>query len=201
MFAAHPALAMKPVEGKHFYKLQMDQPTEVPQGKVEVLKFFWYGCPACDKLEAAIKESGWARKLPGHVHFRKMPAIFRDSWEPGARIFYTLESMNLLDKHHEAVFNAIHREKINLNDERVLFDWIARRGVDRKSFVDTYKSFSVSSKVTRARNMTQEYGIGGVPAIIVGGKYQPAPNLSTFGDVLQVVDGLIEINRAEIGRK
>lgn len=194
-FAAQPALAAAPLEGKHFSRLQMPQPTE-PAGKVEVIEFFWYGCPHCGDFEPVLKS--WTKKLPADVAFRKVPAIFRDSWAPGARIYYTLEGMGLLEKLNDAVFHAMLREKINLNDEKVLFDWVAKKGVDRQKFADMYKSFAVDGKVRKAAEMTQEYGFGGVPVVIVGGKYMPASNLGTFGDMLRVVDGLIDMNRAEL---
>lgn len=193
--ALQPVFAAEPIEGKHFTRLQMPQPTEAA-GKVEVIEFFWYGCPHCADFEPLLKS--WVKKLPADVTFRKVPAIFRDNWAPGARIYYTLEALGLLDKLNEAVFNAMIRQRVNLNDEKVLFDWVAKQGVDRQKFADMYKSFAVDGKVRRAAEMTQEYGFGGVPVLIVGGKYMPAPNLGSFGDMLNVVDGLIARNRAEI---
>jgi thiol:disulfide interchange protein DsbA len=189
------AQAAEPVEGKHYARLQMQQPTE-QAGKVEVIEFFWYGCPHCGQFEPLLKS--WVKKLPPDVSFRKVPAIFRDSWAPGARIYYTLEALGLLDKLNDAVFHAMLKEKINLNDEKTLFDWVAKKGVDPQKFAGAYKSFSVDAKVRKAAEMTQEYGFGGVPVLIIGGKYMPGPNLGTFGDMLRVVDGLIEKNRAEL---
>lgn len=196
-FAIQPALAAGPVEGKQFTRLQMPQPTET-NGKVEVIEFFWYGCPHCSELDPTLKS--WVKKLPADVTFRKVPAIFRPEWAPGARIYYALEAMGLLDKLNDAVFHAMIKEKINLNDEKILLDWIAKQGVDRQKFADMYKSFSVEGKVRRAAEMTQEYGFGGVPVLIVGGKYMPAPNVGTFPDMLRVVDGLIDKNRGELCR-
>lgn len=192
------AVAAEPQEGKHYSRLQMPQPTEQP-GKVEVIEFFWYGCPHCFDFEPLLKS--WTKKLPGDVHFKKVPAIFRAEWAAGARIYYTLEALNLLDKHHDAVFNAVIKQRVNLNDEKILFDWVTKQGIDRQQFADMYKSFAVDGKVRRAAEMTQEYGFGGVPVVIVGGKYMPAPNLGTFGNMLEVVDGLIAKNRSEIKKK
>lgn len=196
--ALSPALAAAPQEGKHYSRLQMPQPTEAP-GKVEVIEFFWYGCPHCFDFEPLLKS--WTKKLPGDVSFKKVPAIFRAEWAPGARIYYTLEALGLLDKHHEAVFNAMIKQRVNLNDEKTLLDWVAKQGIDRQQFADMYKSFAVDGKVRRAAEMTQEYGFGGVPVLIIGGKYMPSPNLGTFGNMLEVVDGLIAINRGEIKKK
>lgn len=193
--AAQPALAAEPIEGKQFTRLQMPQPTET-NGKVEVIEFFWYGCPHCSDFEPLLHS--WVKKLPADVSFRKVPAIFRPEWAPGARIYYALEALGLTEKLNGAVFHAMIKERVNLNDEKVLFDWIAKQGVDRQKFIDMYKSFSVEGKVRQAAEMTQEYGFGGVPVLIVGGKYMPAPNVGTFPDMLRVVDGLIVKNRSEI---
>ncbi len=197
-FALSPAVAAEPQEGKHYSRLQMPQPTEQP-GKVEVIEFFWYGCPHCYDFEPLLKS--WTKKLPSDVNFKKVPAIFRDDWASGARIYYALEGLGLLDKHHDAVFNAMIKQRIRLSDEKTLLDWVAKQGIDRQQFADMYKSFAVDGKVRRAAEMTQEYGFGGVPVLIVGGKYMPSPDLGTFGNMLEVVDGLIAKNRGEIKKK
>jgi len=195
IFVALPVLAAEPVEGKQYTRLQTPQPTE-KNGKVEVVEFFWYGCPHCADFEPLLQ--AWVKKLPADVSFKKVPAVFNDKWAQGARIYYTLEAMNLLDKLHVAVFDAMVKQRINLGDEKILLDWMAKQGVDTRKFADMYKSFSVEGKVRQAVEMTQEYGFGGVPVVIVGGKYMPSPNLGSFPDMLRVVDGLIAKNRAEI---
>jgi thiol:disulfide interchange protein DsbA len=194
---AAPASAAKPIEGKQFTRLQMPQPTE-QNGKVEVIEFFWYGCPHCAEFEPTLQ--AWKQQLPADVSFRKVPAIFRDSWVPGARLFYTLEALGLFDRLNDAVFDAMIRRKINLNDELVLLDWVAQQGVDRAKFAAAYRSAAVGAKVRKAAEMTQEYGFGGVPVLIVGGKYLPSLEVGTYADMLRVVDGLIVRNRAELCR-
>jgi protein dithiol oxidoreductase (disulfide-forming) len=194
-FAISPAGAADLTEGKQYTRLQMPQPTE-PSGKVEVIEFFWYGCSHCGKLEPLLKP--WVKQLPADVTFRKVPAILGDSWAPGARLYYTLEAMNLLDKLNDAAFDAMLNQRINLGNERILLDWVASKGVDRQAFSDTYKSFSVETKVRKAIEMTQEYGFSGVPALIVGGKYTPGPVLNSHDEMLQVAEALIAKNRAEL---
>lgn len=196
--ALQPAFAADPVEGRNYTRLQMPQPTE-PNGKVEVVEFFWYGCSHCGKLEPLLKS--WVKQLPADVTFKKVPAILNESWAPGARLYYTLEAMNLLDKLSDAAFDAMLNQRINLNSESILLDWVAGKGVDRKAFADTYKSFTVETKVRKAAEMTQEYGFSGVPALVVGGKYSPGPELNSYGQMLQVTDFLIAKNRAELKKQ
>lgn len=195
---AFTAVAADLVEGRQYNRLQLPQPTETA-GKVEVIEFFWYGCNHCADFEPVL--STWMKKAPADVVVRKVPAIFRDTWAPGARLYYTLEAMGLLDKLHIAAFNAIHKERINVHgDEKVMVDWVVKQGVDRQKFLDMYKSFSIAGKVRRATEMTQEYGFGGVPAVVVGGKYSPV-NAGSYADLLHVTDALIVKNRAEISKK
>jgi hypothetical protein len=42
------------------------------------------------------------------------------------------------------------------------------------------------------------YGFSGVPALVVGGKYSPGPELQSYEHMLQVADFLIAKNRAEL---
>jgi protein dithiol oxidoreductase (disulfide-forming) len=196
--AALSAGAVEVTEGRQYERLQVPQPTE-NAGKVEVIEFFWYGCSHCADFDPLL--NSWIKKLPADVSFRRVPAVFRDTWAPGARLYYTLEAMGLLDKLHGAVFNAIHKSRINLHsDEKATLDWIVRQGVDRQKFSDMYHSFSIAGKVKRATEMTQEYGFSGVPVLVIGGKYMPV-GAGSYGEMLQVADALIVKNRAEIHKK
>jgi len=181
--------------GKEYVVLA--QPLAVETGnKVEVVEFFWYGCPHCFDLEPII--SKWIKTLPKDVEFRRIPAIFRQDWVPGARIFYTLESLDLLQRLHGQVFDAMHINHINLNDESVLFDWVASKGVDRKKFADAYNSFNVQTKAKRAEQITRQSKIQGVPALIIDGKYMTSASMTgSFETMLAAADELIQKARAE----
>jgi protein dithiol oxidoreductase (disulfide-forming) len=182
--------------------LNPPRPTEAPDNKIEVTEFFWYGCPHCSHLEPFLEQ--WAKKLPSDVSFRRVPAIFPDGrWAPGARIFYTLDAMGLLDKLHSQVFDAIHKDRLNLmGDQQTLLQWMAGKGVDRQKFAEVYNSFAVQSRVARAKELTQEYGFDGVPAIYVAGRYTPTEAAAADPQgALKVVSELIDKVRRERGRK
>jgi thiol:disulfide interchange protein DsbA len=182
-------------EGKNYTVYNPPRSTEV-RDKIEITEFFWYGCGHCFHLDPALNQ--WVKKLPKDVSFRRVPALFSDGrWGPGAKIFYTLEAMGLLEKLHGDVFAAIHTERINLFDEKVLFDWMAKKGVDGKKFADTYSSFAIQSKLSRSMQLTQTHGLDGVPAMIVDGRYLVA----NAEDTLPVVDYLIEQVRKDRAKK
>lgn len=156
-------------EGVEYELLARPQPTETGD-KVEVVELFWYGCPHCYRLEPAIEE--WLENIPENVVYRRIPAVFRPEWMVHAQAFYAAKALGVLDKIHGPLFDAIHAEKRRLNDEQSLAGFFAEHGVKREDFIKTYRSFAVKTKAQRAKAMTRRYGISGVPAIIVNGKYR-----------------------------
>lgn len=184
-----------PQQGKEFALVNPPQAVETGK-KIEVLEIFWYGCPHCFDLEPML--AAWVKKLPNDVSFRRMPAIFRDNWAPMAKAYYTLEAIGQAEKLHAELFNAIHVHGLDPTNDSTLFDWAAKQGIDRKKFTDTYQSFSIQSKVLRAKQLTHEYGINGVPALIVDGKYMTASSMAGgHQGLFTTVDYLIAKARKE----
>jgi len=168
------ALSAQLVAGRDYRLLSPPQPTESGK-KVEVIEFFSYACIHCYNLEPSL--NAWIKRKPSDVDFKRVPAVFRDSWLPLAKAYYTIEAMGLFEKLHSQVYAAIHVQNVRLDDTKVLFDWVAKQGVDRKKFVDVFNSFAIQSRAQRAVNMTRGYGIDGTPALVVDGKYQPTPSV------------------------
>ena len=167
-FLALPGLAL--AQGKFAYtELKPVQPTESAAGKVEVLEFFWYGCPHCYSLEPSIE--AWTKKLPADVQFRRVPAVFNERWGHDAAIYYTFEAMNLVQKLHRPFFDAIHRDALRTDNQQALAEWLKKQGVDDKRFFDTMKSMGVDTRVRRAMHLTLAYRIDGTPAMAVQGRY------------------------------
>lgn len=179
--------------------MKSPQPVETGE-KIEVVEFFWYGCPHCFDLEPFLKK--WTAKLPKDVEFRRIPAIPTERWAPNARTFYALESLGLLEKLHGEVFDAIHIDRVNLNDEKVQLDWMAKKGVDRNKFAEAWKSFSVQSKTKRAVQLTQAYDVTGVPTLVVDGKYVTSVSMTGSPEgLMKALDDLIVKARAERPKK
>jgi thiol:disulfide interchange protein DsbA len=195
------ALAAGPeaFEGHEYARLKNPQPVATGS-KVEVLEFFWYRCPHCFQLEPGL--NAWLKTLPRDAQVRRVPAVFRDDWMPGAKLYYTLVQMNLLDRLHHKVFDAYHVENINLNDPAVLGGWIAKQGVDRKKFEGIYNSFSTQSKATQGAQLATAYAISGVPAFIIDGKYTTSVSMAgSQARLFEVLDQLIVKARAERSSK
>lgn len=183
------------VEGKDYTVLASPQPTQ-DANRIEVLEFFWYGCPHCYNLHPHLKT--WLLNIPGDVGFRYVPAIFRANWVAAAKIYFAIEAMGVTDILHDKVYDAIHRDKIDLNNESVLFDWIEKQGIDRKKFENTYNSFTVQNQVARSTQMSRQYQLTGVPALVINGKYVTSGRMgSTPQDTIKTLEALIEKVRKE----
>jgi thiol:disulfide interchange protein DsbA len=144
---------------------------------------FWYGCPHCYDLEPVTQE--WLKRKPDNVVFVRMPVAFGASWEPGARAYYAAEALGVLDQLHPLLFEAFHKKR-KLNTEDELATFFAEHSVDQEAFRKTYKSFQIETQLRRGNQLAQRYGVKGVPAVIVNGKYDVrSPR------IFEVVDFLI----------
>ena len=178
-----------------FQALSPAQPPE-GGGKVEVIEFFWYGCPHCYSLEADV--NAWLKNLPKDVVFKRVHAAPNEAWAESAKIYYTLESMGVIDQYHSKVFDAFHKENQNLANKRIRDEWLKKSGIDVAKYAEVEKSFTVATKLQRAKQMTLNYKVDGVPRVFVNGKYYTAPEFAGSGSrVFQVVDQLVAMARKE----
>ena len=194
VFLAAGAAQAQPVAGVEYRQLATPQATDVP-GKIEVVEFFWYGCPHCYEFEPVL--SPWLKKLPKDVHFRRVPAMFNQEYAQGARAFYALEALGVEERLHKALFDAIHTgSRLRVADEAALSAWLGTHGVDTKKFAAAYRSFSVEAKMKRATQLTQAYKIDGVPTMAVDGKYVVnTEGIRSFQHLLSITDYLIDLAR------
>jgi len=191
-FAAASASAQQ----AEFGLLNPPQPTE-GGGKIEVIEFFWYGCPHCARLEPFVVK--WAASLPKDVVFKRVHALPSNAWLENATLFYTLEAMGQLDRLHVKVFDAIHNEGVNLNNQTVRDAWLTKNGIEPAKYAEVAKSFSVQTKLSRARQMTSSYKVDGVPQMIVNGKYI-TNNTYAQGEpkIMPIVEKLVDKARKEM---
>lgn len=175
----------------------INPPLAAPKDRIEVTEFFWYGCPHCFDFEPVL--AAWVKKLPANVSFRRVPVVTANNkWVPAAQLYYTLEAMNLVEKLHSDVFIAIHVDRQRLDDEKVLFEWVAKKGVDTKKFREAWSSSGVQSRIQQARELGPAAGLTGVPAVMVQGRYL-ALTQGNYEDLLATIDQLVERARTETG--
>ena len=189
---ASSAFAADFVEGRDYQKVA--NPENIAGDVIVVREFFWYGCPHCYDIEPHMQK--WAKTRAKDVAFFRTPAAMNPVWEVPARGFYAAQQMGLEDKTHQALFDDVHKDgKRNIiANQNNLADWYASQGADKAKFNSFYNSFSVSTKIERAKQGAARYQLTGVPAIVVHGTYV----VSGDGEkATQVVDFLVNKVRDE----
>jgi thiol:disulfide interchange protein DsbA len=185
-------LAQTPIkveEGFDYRVLPITQPIDA-KGKVEVIEFFWYGCPHCYEFEPELK--GWIKRQNKDVVFKKVPIAFREELMPHSQLFYALEALGKGDTLNDKVMFAMHRENKRLLNENEIADWVAAQGVDRNAFLAAYRSFAVLSKARAANQLGNAYRIDGVPTVAVQGKYITSPSIAgSRAKAVNIMDFLV----------
>jgi thiol:disulfide interchange protein DsbA len=199
-----PALAFTVLAGTASAQIQperefhrIDPPrAAAADGRIEVIEFFYYGCPVCYETQPIL--SRWLGTAPEYVSIRRVPALSTQAWEPFAKLFYALEALGEIGRLHWPVYDNFHFEDVKLNDEKIMADWVARNGIDRRKFVATYGSAEVAVKVAQARDLLKAYDVRGVPTFVVDGKFLTSARLAGgTSQVIEVVDHLVRLAREE----
>jgi len=156
--------------GQDYFVLETPQPTSTGD-KIEVLEVFSYACPHCAHFQPYAEEL--KSKLPANAQFVLLPAVFQPPWEPFARAFYTAKSLGLLDKTHQALFDAIHRDRLPLHTLDDLANTFYKNyGADPANFISTATSFVVEGEMAHGNQLVRDYRIDATPSLIINGKYR-----------------------------
>jgi thiol:disulfide interchange protein DsbA len=135
----------------------------------------------------------WLKTKPANVEFIRQPAVFSELWGKHAKAYFVAEALGVVDKVHAALFDAIQNKKQKLTSEDQLAKFFVAHGVDETEFRNTYNSFLIDAKLRQAKAMAPRYGITGVPALIINGKYKTnGPLAKSQDNMLDVMNRLIQ---------
>ena len=175
--------------GQH-YK-QLSQQSTAVDGDVEVLEFFWYGCPHCYTFEPYIKS--WKKTKPANVKFVRLPAIFRPDWEVQAKSYYALQLMGEIENIHGKIFEVINKDKKRLNTVELMADFVEKNGVNRQRFIKEYNSFAVDGMIRKVKKQQKVHQIQGVPSVVINGKYLISGSMAgSYDNMIKIMNYLIE---------
>jgi len=184
--------------GREFRRLE-PPPASAASAGIEVIEFFYYGCPVCYETQPALTR--WLAAAPTDVAIRRVPALSSEKWEPYAKLFYALESLGQIARLHWPIYDSIHFWDVKLEEEQAVADWAERNGIERQKFLDAYNSADVAKKVTQARELLKSYDVRGVPTFIVDGRFLTSARLAGgTKEAIEVVDYLVKLAREERSR-
>jgi len=177
-------------EGTQYVRLEPPRPMS-SGSKVEVIEFFYYGCPVCYEAEPLVVR--WLSQKDGEVQFVRVPAVPNERWAGFARTYYALEAIGELARLNWPLYDNHHFDGRRLDEEANLLKWLAGNGVDAQRFRELRDSPAVAEKVAAAQKMLEDYGIKRVPSFVVGGRYvTSARDAGTAPEMMKVVDFLVE---------
>ena len=201
--AALAALGLRPgiaaaqgalVEGKDYAALK--KPLRLAaSGKIEVVEFFWYGCPHCYAFEPALE--AWAAQLPADVHFRRVAYGFDEALrEVHQQVYYTWEALDVVGTMHTRTFDRFHKQHKPINSEADMLAFAGESGLDVAKVKAAWNGFSMSTKLRQVREFCDGYGVDFVPQLGVQGRYLTAPSMAGDGPrALAATDSLIALVR------
>lgn len=189
LLAGGTALAKAYEEGVQYVPIQ-PRPPVATGDEVEVLEFFWYGCPHCRDFEPTVNK--WVSGLPANVKFSQVPAMFGGAADMHAQVYYALEGMGELERVHGKLFEAMHVKGLKLRTRDEVDAFLQENGVDMAKFADAMNSFAVAAKVNRARALMRRYGVRSVPTLVVDGRYRSGTGFASYEDMTEVVDYVVD---------
>lgn len=182
-------------EGVHYQRLPVPVETE-DATKVEVVELFSYACIHCKNFDPTLE--AWRAEQADDVLFRRVPAIFNETWELLAQAFYAAEVLGIGEKVHHPIFRALHDRGVNLANPSLMAALFQEVGeVSPEEFTQVFNSFSVRSRVQQADAHGRAYRVTGVPTLIVDGVYRVDGKMAGNNTkMLEIVDFLIAERRA-----
>ena len=178
------AQALQYEAGKQYFLVEPPQPTTTGD-KIEVLEVFSYACPACNSFQTIANKI--KSELPPNAQMAYLPAAFRpdEDWPVFQRAFYAAQALGLVEKTHDAMFDAVWKEgSLKITDPVThkvvqpmptiedVAKFYAKYGVKADEFVGTANSFAVNAKMKRADAQVKALGVDSTPTIVVNGKYR-----------------------------
>lgn len=196
-----------PKNGVEYKTLAAPQPVDTGK-KVEIIEFFDYACPHCAAFDESL--NAWVKKQGDNIVFKRMHISRAGTDLPQEKMFFTLEAMGVLTPElHSKAFKEIHVNRNPLRRDEQVFEFIAKQGIDKQKFIDTYRGFGVAGRVRKSTAMMDAYNVDSWPMLAVDGKYMTSPTMADagvnaakteadlHGEVTQVLDVLVAKAKAE----
>lgn len=191
-----PASATAALEaGRDFARIEPARTASDGAG-IEVLEWFWYGCPHCHHFEAPLQD--WLAERQRDVRFvqRHFP---RGQAEPMARAWLAARQADRVEAVHGRLFSAIHEDGHPRSGEGWLEGVLREGGVlGMRTLEGALRRDAIDRRLAKLRELVRAHGVRGVPALVIDGRYRISPNqhARTLRGMLDKAGELIEAIRA-----
>lgn len=186
------------IAGQDYILIEDGQPFAPVKGKIEVAEVFNYACPACGAFKPFLEK--WRQKLPSDVNLTYVAADFRPDFVPYARAYFAAESLGLVEKTHDAVYDAIQVQHSlpgegEPADEARIAAFYAKFGANAASFQQLMDSFAITTRLAAARQFIMHSQVSGTPSLVIDGRFLVKGK--TLDERFRIADQLIARARAK----
>lgn len=187
------------VAGKDYEVIQQNAsiPT-LPAKTITVTEFFSYGCPWCYALEPQIQQ--WLKNKPNDVTFNRVPVVFEAGWDYYAKAYYIGQALGIEKKLTPQLFDAIQKQKLNLNHSDTMKSFLIKVGVqDNMAQEVSEASPTLDAEIAQGVTLMHAYQVYLVPAVVVDGKYRTDVQMSGADNerFVHIIQYLISLRKTE----
>lgn len=186
-------------EGQHYFRIAPAQPTAAAPGKVEVIEVFSYACHACDAAQPEVDR--WKKTMPAEAQFGYLPAAFNSGWELMARAYFAASALGILDKTHQASFDANFKNNkplVTIDDVANLYATFGKSADEIKAALN---SFGVNAKLAQAKKQVIGYGVDSTPTLVVQGKWRITGRAAgSYMEMFKIAEFLIRMEAANLAK-
>ncbi|WOT05484.1 thiol:disulfide interchange protein DsbA/DsbL [Shewanella youngdeokensis] len=179
------------IEGVNYRVLST--PVETNSEQVQVMAFFWYGCPHCKSFEVPLLH--WQQSLPDNIEVLQSPAIWSQAMALHAKVFFMVQDMPNHAEVHAALFTEIIALRAEADVEvqtKRLADFLQEYGLSHADFTAQLVSPDLDNKLQQAIDIMQQSTMEGTPAVLVNGRYLVLnKSADSFEQVLDIANFLI----------
>ncbi len=188
--------AAEPEAGEDYRKV--GEPRVNDDGTVPVAEFFSYLCPHCARFNGRF--SAWLEEAQPPVAVEEIPVVFRPSWEPLARAYWVADTLGVVERIHEPLFQAIHEQRRNLGSREALRAFFVEHDVEGEDFDQAWDGIAVDRGLRRGQQAMSEYGVRVTPAVVVAEAYLVTPRQAgSLEAMIETIAALVERHAEEGG--
>lgn len=177
--------------------------TPAPKGKIKVIEFFNYGCPACAFAEPAVEK--WLTTKPAYVDFMRLPVAFEKGWDTYAKAYYVAKALGIERKITPALFAAIHgthdTKYHDLSSQQAIVDFFIHQGVQPNTANNAFSGASAATletKINQNLAVMARYQVMGTPTFVIADKYTVSLQQGkTAARFMQIVAYLISLEHGK----
>lgn len=142
----------------------------IHSGNNHVTLVFWFGSPNSFSVYGKLKK--FALENP-QVEVSYLPSTLNSEWIDGARAYYSLSVMGLIEEQREPFFQAYNAGVIR---DRVSMErYLDKVGIDVDRFWEIFFSAQSNKAINSYADLSRSAELEYVPTVVVSGKYKVIP--------------------------